>query len=88
MRRINNVDPFRIVLQRTPPLFPVEIWNVNAATIRGEERTNNACEGWNSSFKKLLNENHLSLWKLINAIQMDEVLSSNQMTFYYTTEES
>lgn len=82
LRRINNNNVMRIVLRRTPPLFPIDIWNVHAATIRGEERTNNPCEGWNSSFKKLLNQNQPSIWKLITNIQMDEVMASNDIIMH------
>ncbi|CAN8019998.1 unnamed protein product [Ixodes persulcatus] len=32
-------------VRRRCPEFPPELWNVMEATLRGEDRTNNACEG-------------------------------------------
>lgn len=36
--------------QRRVPLFPPELWNVYAATIQNEDRTNNIQEGWHRKF--------------------------------------
>jgi hypothetical protein len=35
----------RLVLRRSPPMFPPAIWNVHDATVNGDARTNNMCEG-------------------------------------------
>jgi hypothetical protein len=35
----------RLVLRRCPPMFPPAIWNVHDATVNGDARTNNMCEG-------------------------------------------
>jgi hypothetical protein len=34
-----------LVLTRNPPMFSPAIWNVHDATVNGEARTNNMCEG-------------------------------------------
>ena len=41
-------------LQRAPPRFPPELWNVHEATVNGAPRTNNQCEGWNNRFFHLV----------------------------------
>ena len=41
-----------------------------------QERTNNACEGWNNAFASLTGHSHSSLWVLIEALQMDEAAVS------------
>lgn len=61
-------------LRRTPPLFPPEFWNMHEATINGDERTNNACEGWNNAFSHLVGQDHPPLWTVIEAFQMDEAM--------------
>jgi hypothetical protein len=38
----------RLVLRRSPPMFPPAIWNVHDATVNGDARTSNMCEGWNN----------------------------------------
>ena len=44
----------RLVLRRSPPMFPPAIWNVHDATVNGDARTNNMCEGWNNNFFNLV----------------------------------
>ena len=34
-------------MMRAQPLFPIAIWNKYDITLRGADRTNNICEGWN-----------------------------------------
>ena len=38
-----------IRIRRTPPQFPPASWNVHRITLEGHPRTNNVCEGWNTS---------------------------------------
>jgi hypothetical protein len=35
-------------------MFPPAIWNVHDATVNGDTRTNNMCEGWNNNFFNLV----------------------------------
>lgn len=35
----------RVVMRRTPAVFPQTVWNVNDATVNGDSRSNNVCEG-------------------------------------------
>ena len=65
----NTVPP-----QRTPPMFPPNIWNVFQRTIDGRCRTNNICEGWNNAFNKLCAAPpHPPFYSAIKAIQKDFV---------------
>ena len=61
-------------MRRTPPLFPPYVWNVHQATINQTERTNNACEGWNNAFSKMVGHSHPALYSLIRCIQMDQAV--------------
>ena len=62
----------RIIMQRTPPMFPPNVWNVWGATLRNESRTNNICEGWNSKFYKLIGYPHPPLWRFLEAIRQED----------------
>jgi hypothetical protein len=59
-------------LQRVPPRYPPEVWNVHGATINDDPRTNNQCEGWNNRFFHLVGYKHPPIWTLIDAIKKEE----------------
>ena len=59
-------------LRRASPRFPPEMWNVHAATLENDQRTNNVCEGWNNGFAHLVDQKHPSIWKLIEHLQAEE----------------
>ena len=56
-------------VQRNPPMFPPNLWNVHDATIQGDPRTNNVCESWNNSFKHIVGHNHPSMWACLQGLQ-------------------
>lgn len=58
-----------LMLRRIPPRFPPSLWNVHDATVNGNPRTNNQCEGWNNKFQHLVGQNHPSVWRLINCLK-------------------
>lgn len=58
-------------MRRVPPAFPPASWNVHHATLNGDPRTNNVCEGWNNKFVHLVGHQHPSIWKCIRAFQAD-----------------
>ena len=62
----------RLVLTRSPPMFPPAIWNVHDATFNGDARTNNMCEGWNNNFVNLVGHAHPSIWRVIEWCQKEE----------------
>jgi hypothetical protein len=61
----------RLVLRCIPPMFPPAIWNVHDATVNGDARTNNMCEGWNKFFN-LVGHAHPSIWRVIEWCQKEE----------------
>ncbi|KAB0801935.1 hypothetical protein PPYR_00146 [Photinus pyralis] len=71
-RRLGNPNgqgPLRV--RNIPPPFPPEIWNVNATTIAGGQRTNNQVEGWNHRFSKLIGHKHPTIWTLIVKMRLE-----------------
>ena len=66
----NNDHPvvrFRCV----PPLFEPAKWNVYAASLQGEPRTNSMSEGFNNKFFSLVGHQHPSIWKLIECLKAE-----------------
>ncbi|CAN7938702.1 unnamed protein product [Ixodes hexagonus] len=61
-------------VRRRRPEFPPELWNVMEGTLQGEDRTNNACEGWNNAFKLLVGHCHPSVWRLLERLQQDQAV--------------
>jgi hypothetical protein len=45
-----------------------KIWNVHDATVNGDARTNNMCEGWNDNFFNLVGHAHPSIWRVIESL--------------------
>ncbi|CAN7982682.1 unnamed protein product [Ixodes hexagonus] len=66
--------PLAVTMRRRRPQFPPELWNVHEATLQDEDRANNACEGWNNGFQKLVGHAHPSVWRLIECLQQDQAL--------------
>ena len=65
----------RIRVRRLPPLFPPKTWNVNAATLLNDPRTNNECEAWNNAFSQQIGHSHPSLFALIDHLKKDNALA-------------
>ena len=61
-------------LRRSPPMFPPAIWNVHDATVNGDARTNNMCEGWNNKFFNLVGHAHSSICRVIEWCQKEEAV--------------
>ena len=49
---------------------PVGIWNV--FNREGNARTTNMCEGWNSTWKNLLEKNNRNIWGVVMALKYQE----------------
>lgn len=67
-----DVPPFR--MRRLPPRFLPAQWNVHDATLSGESRTNNFCEGWNNGYKELVGHAHPGIWIALDSIRKDHSL--------------
>jgi len=51
----DGLDGTTIVRMRRVPLrYPPALWNVHQATLDGEPRTNNKCDGWKNRFTHLV----------------------------------
>ena len=61
--------------RRTPPLYPIEMWNVHEATMTHGDRTNNFCEGWNNGFQSQVGHKHPSIWRAIQHLKEDEAMA-------------
>ena len=55
--------------RRSPPYFPLKMWNVVGRHEQGTTRTNNAIEAFNDKFSSLLSCHHSSVWTLINSMK-------------------
>lgn len=81
--RLNNVRGTRrhgfLRLQHRKPLFPPKVWNVNSATLKGKEKTNNATEGWNNRFSNLIGKNHPDIWTLIIKMRQEVAADKTKM---------
>ena len=69
--------PLRV--RNIPPRFGIPIWNVHQVTLEGRDRTNNACEGWNTSFSQLIGHQHPSFWTAVDGLCQDYALVSTQL---------
>lgn len=58
-------------MRRVPALYPPAVWNVHDITVRGDDRTNNYAEGWNSGLTKMVGHKHPTVWRLLEALQAD-----------------
>ena len=58
--------------QQRTPMFPIPLWNVHNDTILGQDRTNNAHEGWQRRFVSQVTCHHPTLWKFINCLKAEE----------------
>ena len=59
-------------MRRVPPMFHPSVWSVHNATMEGNPRTNNVCEGWNNKFHTLVGSSHPSIWTAIKWFQREQ----------------
>ena len=58
--------------RRDPPIFPLDVWNVNERLLQDLPRTNNAAEGFHYAIKRSAGGAHLNIWKLIKTLKEEE----------------
>ena len=61
--------------RRTPPLFPIDSWNVHLRTDSEMPRTNNHLEGYHNALQSSLSCIHPNIWKFINGLKKEEHLA-------------
>lgn len=52
--------------------FPIALWNSYNRTQENLPRTNNAIEGWHHEFAVRLQAHHVTIWKFIEGLQMEQ----------------
>jgi hypothetical protein len=62
----------QLTMRRVPPMFQPSVWSVRNATMEGNPRTNNVCEGWNNKFHTLVGSSHPSIWTVIKWFQREQ----------------
>ena len=62
----------QLTMRRVPPMFQPSVWSVHYATMEGNPRTNNVCEGWNNKFHTLVGSSHPSIWTVIKWFQRQQ----------------
>ena len=65
--------------QRRTPLFPIALWNVHDRTLMGEDRTNNAQEGWHRWFAWIVTCHHPTIWKVIQCLKMEQATTEREL---------
>ena len=65
-------------VNETYTLYRPPVWNGHE-TIRGTERTNNSCEGWNNGVAGLVEHQHPSVFHLVGVLQQDAALADYRM---------
>ena len=75
----NYVGGLRPNGQRRTPRFPIALWNVNERTLSGQERTNNAQEGWHRRFATIVTCHHPTIWKVIDSFKAEQATSERQL---------
>lgn len=73
-RRVGTDNNGNAIIRVIPPLFPPHTWNVFQTTLNDEDRTNNFCESWNSSFEKIVGHRHPTVWAAIEALRKDNIM--------------
>ena len=58
--------------RRLPPRFAPALWNVYQLALDGEQRTNNAAEGWHNHFQKMMIVHHASIWRFLDVLKLEE----------------
>ncbi|KAK4883085.1 hypothetical protein RN001_006404 [Aquatica leii] len=78
-RRIGNEQNGPLRMRNIAPMFPPPLWNVHDSTLEDGDRTNNQTEGWNNRFSNLVEENHPSVWKIIEKICLEVAADSTKV---------
>ncbi|XP_021952041.1 uncharacterized protein LOC110848975 [Folsomia candida] len=66
-------------IARLAPLFAIPLWNCCHSVLEDLPKTNNSCEGFNSGFSTLLGASHPTIYKLIDGLKEQQVLTELSM---------
>lgn len=65
--------------RRRALLFKHEMWNSFDNVVEGMSKTNNAIEGWHSSFQRQISARYPSIWKFIDGLKREQSLQKLQI---------
>ena len=70
--------------KRSTPLFPVDMWNVNARVLSPDSipRSNNSHEAFNKSMTNSIPRIHPNIWLLITHLKKEETLAQMKRKHY------
>ena len=61
---------------RTPPIFPLTMWNVVGRHFAGTTRTTNSLESFHHALNSLLTCKHPTIWVLLKALHRQQALTN------------
>ena len=62
-------------------LYPIVLWNAHGRTSEGMTRTNNRVEGFHNSMQSSVTNIHPNVWKLIDLLSKQDILSDKKKTY-------
>ena len=65
--------------RREPPKYAHNLWNCSEAASKDMPKTNNAVEGWHTSFEATLDTVHSHIYKFLNCYQTRTVSNGNEV---------
>ena len=65
---------------RRSPTFPINVWSIHDRVTEGLPRTNNSVEGWHHAFQRTVGLNHPTIYKLVEAMQLEQSHTENIIT--------
>lgn len=65
--------------QRKQPTFAHEMWNHFDSVNDEMAKTNNSVEGWHTSFSSLIGGHHVTIFKFIEGLKKDEILTRQRI---------
>jgi len=66
--------------RRIAPRFGPAIWNTFEAALAGEQRTNNAVEGWHNHLPRIMVVRHAGIWRFLANLKKEENEIFTQLT--------
>ena len=66
--------------QRGNSLLPIRLWSINYRVIQGLPRSNNSVEAWHLAFQQTVGLYHPTIYKLVEAMQLEQSHTENIVT--------
>jgi len=59
--------------------YPVKVWNMYNSVLNDLLRSNNNVEEWNNAFSSMLNACHVNIYRFIEGLKNDQVLTTKKV---------